>query len=411
MCSTMQGLFMLRNPAHAVELNASSMDRLLSPEVRTLAQQGSVVLRDVPSGKQALYTVRLRMYVETDYNERKRLAEEQLAIAVNGQLLPSIPQCMIDLGNLEFDHGEWAEAEAWALKALANCGVTGTHVNKAQALLLLSNVAMVRQEYAEAQRWAQAALVSGTEAGVPRGILWAHSALGDLACLQEDYLTANRHYQDGLALCQALNNRWASVFELSGLGSTASGLGQDESARVFLRDALTIAQALKDDQATLRAFTGMAECLAHIGEKERAVQLHTLVYNHPASGHVARVRAAVLLERLERDLLPVVYAVAVEQGKLLDLSATVKTLLDELSQPVQGATASQAPLQILPDPLTEREHEVLQLIAAGLSNYEIAVRLFVGISTVKKHVTHIFDKLAVSSRTQAILRARELNLL
>jgi ATP/maltotriose-dependent transcriptional regulator MalT len=54
---------------------------------------------------------------------------------------------------------------------------------------------------------------------------------------------------------------------------------------------------------------------------------------------------------------------------------------------------------------------VLQLIAAGLSNRDIAARLFVGVSTVKKHINHLYGKLGVKSRTQAIVRARELKLL
>lgn len=61
--------------------------------------------------------------------------------------------------------------------------------------------------------------------------------------------------------------------------------------------------------------------------------------------------------------------------------------------------------------LSDRELEVLQLVAAGLSNNEIAARLVVTTSTVKKHLEHIYDRLNVSSRTHAVARGRELNLL
>jgi ATP/maltotriose-dependent transcriptional regulator MalT len=54
---------------------------------------------------------------------------------------------------------------------------------------------------------------------------------------------------------------------------------------------------------------------------------------------------------------------------------------------------------------------VLQLIAAGASNGTIANRLIISVSTVKKHVNNLFGKLDVQSRTQALVRARELNLL
>jgi LuxR family maltose regulon positive regulatory protein len=72
-----------------------------------------------------------------------------------------------------------------------------------------------------------------------------------------------------------------------------------------------------------------------------------------------------------------------------------------------GATVAQA----LVEGLTERETEELRLIAAGLSNREIARELVVAVSTVKSHINHIYGKLDVKNRTQAISRARTLGLL
>jgi LuxR family maltose regulon positive regulatory protein len=66
---------------------------------------------------------------------------------------------------------------------------------------------------------------------------------------------------------------------------------------------------------------------------------------------------------------------------------------------------------VLIEPLSPREREVLELLAQGLSNEAIARVLVVSIATVKKHATGIFSKLGVSSRTQAVARARELGLL
>jgi LuxR family maltose regulon positive regulatory protein len=67
--------------------------------------------------------------------------------------------------------------------------------------------------------------------------------------------------------------------------------------------------------------------------------------------------------------------------------------------------------QPLIEPLSQREREILQLIALGLSNREIGERLFLALDTVKGHNRKIFDKLQVQSRTEAIARARELGLL
>jgi LuxR family maltose regulon positive regulatory protein len=65
----------------------------------------------------------------------------------------------------------------------------------------------------------------------------------------------------------------------------------------------------------------------------------------------------------------------------------------------------------LPEPLSEREMEVLALIAAGKSNRQVAKDLFVAMSTVKTHVNNIHRKLDARNRTQAVSRARELGLL
>jgi DNA-binding CsgD family transcriptional regulator len=61
--------------------------------------------------------------------------------------------------------------------------------------------------------------------------------------------------------------------------------------------------------------------------------------------------------------------------------------------------------------ISKREQEVLDLISKGLSNQEIADKLFVSINTVKTHSSNLFQKLDVSRRTQAIQRAKELRLI
>jgi DNA-binding NarL/FixJ family response regulator len=67
-------------------------------------------------------------------------------------------------------------------------------------------------------------------------------------------------------------------------------------------------------------------------------------------------------------------------------------------------------LQIIADPLSEREKEILILVAGGASNREIASRLVIAEGTVKNHVTNILGKLGVTDRTQAALRAHEIGL-
>lgn len=87
-------------------------------------------------------------------------------------------------------------------------------------------------------------------------------------------------------------------------------------------------------------------------------------------------------------------------------------VLASFSQPadmVPSKIENQKPKML--DPLSQRELQVLRLIAQGLSNREISERLFLALSTVKGHSRIIFDKLQVHNRTEAVARARELGLL
>ncbi|HEU4326749.1 MAG TPA: LuxR C-terminal-related transcriptional regulator [Roseiflexaceae bacterium] len=77
-----------------------------------------------------------------------------------------------------------------------------------------------------------------------------------------------------------------------------------------------------------------------------------------------------------------------------------------------GAPSPAAPdAPVLVEPISAREREVLALIAAGLSNPEIAKELVISLGTVKRHINHLYGKLGVNSRTQAVAKARLLHLL
>lgn len=85
-----------------------------------------------------------------------------------------------------------------------------------------------------------------------------------------------------------------------------------------------------------------------------------------------------------------------------------KEVITPVPTPLSGPALEQA-LEKLN--ITPREYEVLQYIAEGLSNQEIAARLFVSLNTVKTHIANLFSKLDVQRRTQAVQKAQALGLL
>lgn len=98
-----------------------------------------------------------------------------------------------------------------------------------------------------------------------------------------------------------------------------------------------------------------------------------------------------------------------ERGAELEPQPVNTALAPSHSPDTMGAP----PHEVTPlvEPLSEREHEVLRLLASGRTNAEIAGDLFVATGTVKAHVNNIYRKLAVRNRTEAMARARDLQLL
>ncbi|HET6979405.1 MAG TPA: LuxR C-terminal-related transcriptional regulator [Pyrinomonadaceae bacterium] len=104
-----------------------------------------------------------------------------------------------------------------------------------------------------------------------------------------------------------------------------------------------------------------------------------------------------------------------EQPDLLRYVVKLKDLFsDKAPLPIARVTTTETealPWWYVEDPLSERELEVLQHVARGLSNQEIADKLFLSAGTVKRHMSNIYQKLDVHSRTQALERARSLKVL
>jgi DNA-binding NarL/FixJ family response regulator len=142
---------------------------------------------------------------------------------------------------------------------------------------------------------------------------------------------------------------------------------------------------------------------------ERRVKLLGFICSTPqytwlATKGLAKKALASLQSRIDADA----FQQALNHGATLDLPQAIKLAEAILAQSIGEPAPAAVPTQrLLLDALSERELDVLRLIAGGLTNAEIAGQLYIGVSTVKKHINHIYDKLDVKTRTQAVARARE----
>lgn len=146
---------------------------------------------------------------------------------------------------------------------------------------------------------------------------------------------------------------------------------------------------------------------ALVSIKEANPETHVVLlttYDNPT--YIARAVAGGASAYLHKDL---------ERTQLLTTLRAVaagETLLsrNDLGRSLSAVGEQSASMPDLDTPLTRREEEVLQLIARGLSNKEIAKILFIGDGTVKTHVERIIAKLGVSDRTQAAIWALQHNI-
>jgi LuxR family maltose regulon positive regulatory protein len=188
-------------------------------------------------------------------------------------------------------------------------------------------------------------------------------------------------------------------------------LAQDKPDQAFrlLQQLREAAQVAGRGGSEIEILTLQAMALRERGEEERAVSTLTqaLTLAEPEGYVRTFVEEGPQIATLLAEVLE---AHQRRHRELSDHPSAhyLRKLLAALEQVASGTTPLTAEL---PEPLSERELEVLQLIAAGKSNRRIAQELFVTVGTVKTHIRNIYRKLDAHSRTQALVRARELDLI
>jgi LuxR family transcriptional regulator, maltose regulon positive regulatory protein len=178
----------------------------------------------------------------------------------------------------------------------------------------------------------------------------------------------------------ATQQRTGSLIQIQALRALALAVRGDQPAAVI---ALTEALTLAAPQGYIRVFTDE-------GPPMRAL--------------LGRLVTAQRTDRTAPGAVPFGYLAGLLRASEQD-AARVGTPRPSHTRPPTTAVPG------LVEPLSPREVEVLRLLAAGRQNQQIAEELVVALSTVKKHVNHILDKLGAANRTQATARARELGLL
>jgi predicted ATPase/DNA-binding CsgD family transcriptional regulator len=379
-------------------------------EARQLAQESLALLLPLGPGFGVYSSYKVLCFTAPDHTEARKFAQEGLKHAREIGYYLGVITMYTRLSQISFTQGDYEEAGQLAQEALALCQKHNWHYGEIWARQRLSDVALARQNFDEARRIAQEALSTAEAIGTRQGMSPHHNVLGNIAFLRGDYAEAKAHYRASLFYAQELGHQQYILWAGSGLGRAAARMGATHEAREHFREPLKIAKDTPNTDIKLDTLAGIADLMATEGDAERAAEL--LVHRLKYPDMLGRFR--LLDERLHTvlraALSPEVYAAACERGMRQELGVVLADLLVEFSQPVKPIDPPIVS-QPLEEPLTERELEILRLIAEGLNSREIAHSLYLGVGTIRWYVKQIYSKLHVHSRSEALARARELNLL
>jgi DNA-binding CsgD family transcriptional regulator len=199
-----------------------------------------------------------------------------------------------------------------------------------------------------------------------------------------------------------IDNGLGAAFILANLGLLCARLGDRDRSAGWLVDGLRLSRDLGYKLIIQYCLIGLGRLAADAGRFERAARLWgaadamTEVYG----AHLTRASRELvdyehLLAEVQQRLDPARWTAAWSEGRGLTADQAVAYALDE-DQPLPVP-----PEQRQPNGLTDREVEVLRLVAAGLTSADVGRRLFLSPRTVDWHLSSIYAKLGVRSRTEA----------
>jgi predicted ATPase/DNA-binding NarL/FixJ family response regulator len=405
-------------------------------EAKTVLERSQAIFNDLAMppppgfGTDPLTHLGILANVCGDYSEAARLGEKSRQLNEARADKHNLQMALYVLAEAAFAQGHYEAAWRYGQQAHAVTEETNNRWFMVYILHSLGHVARARGDYAQAQQHYQASYAIATEMENAEGMAVALNYLGKIAYLQQSYREAEQLYRQSLVIYQTIGDQGGLATTLTGLGATAYIQGQYQAARAHFQRALQVSSAIRFIPLTLSILIQVGELLWQIGQPERCIELLILVQHHLASDHETKIRAQQLLARYEADLPPDVFATATQPVAANDLETVIAAVQTDLAvfRKDEGGTSSREHVikdeiknttfqpsafspQPLVEPLTPRELEVLRLIAEGMTNQQIAETLIISVGTAKFYTSQIYSKLTVSSRTQAVARAREVGLL
>jgi non-specific serine/threonine protein kinase len=336
-------------------------------------------------------------------------------------------------GRLATFKGDLAQAVADISESirLAAAAGRGAELAVARGYLYLNLALTFAGRHAEAEAVGETARQRLAACGRRAGVIALDAQLAHLQQLTGDVEAAIECCGRGLALLGAPGaagrpggERWISgyLYLISGL-ALAQRPGREHASTMALGRALTAKHELGDVVGTAYAVEALAWLAARREQYERtawllgaADQLWDRIGRRLSGVALMEESRQRAVKAARKALGERRFTAAYAHGSALDLDSVVRDAVIEAGAAAGqrgGASADFDGGAVDPGPvaaaavLTKREREIAELVASGLSNREIAARLFISKRTVDAHVEHIFSKLEISSRVQLTVVLRD----
>jgi ATP/maltotriose-dependent transcriptional regulator MalT len=279
-------------------------------------------------------------------------------------------------------------------------------------LITLGNTEFELGHLEGAQRHYQESMAIKQAFGDREGVAVALNQLAEVACQRQDFDNAVALLRQAEALYRVINDQGGLAKNLSNLGKTALFSEDLLTACVCFIQALNETSLIMWIPQMLNLLTNASRLLLYGGERTLALEtLHTVI-NHPSANSRVQGEARRLLDETGSSAIhPDATVISDLDAVTREVQARLLSLKDRLSNSQSSGNSAVAHHQALVEPLSERELEILRLLAEGLSNQEIAQRLTLAIGTIKTHNHNIFSKLGVNDRTHAVARAHQLKII
>jgi predicted ATPase/DNA-binding CsgD family transcriptional regulator len=325
-------------------------------------------------------------------------------------------------GTLAKERGDYQHARELIEETLRLFRTLGDKRHEADVLNNLAQVMYAWGRPAEAIPLCRTCLATFAKLADKTGSAETLNTLGLALLATGDAQQAEEALQEALALSREVADAWGIALAQFGLARIRSRAGDDAAALTLLRESMTHYQRVEDAVGIASCLQDVAALALRSGDAITAARLCAAVtvareaigapipaIDRPAFDQVVTEAGAHLAGTTGADPVTQASVWSIEQTMLaVEQFAIVPVPDSACDAPVSEPTAT--PTALDPHGLTARELEVLRLLADGLSNQEIATRLFITHRTVTTHVHNILGKLGVESRTAAAALAIRLGL-